>query len=101
MDELNCSEPMLFTKGNTRTRGDIRVNAVCADTIRTPLVDNLFVKFAEENHCSIEDYRRKENALYMRGSAGQPKEGPRWSTSSHRMPRASAQAPTTWWTAIS
>lgn len=74
MDELNCSEPLLFTKGNTRTRGDIRVNAVCAGTIRTPLVDNLFVKFAEENHCSVEDYWRKENALYMRGSAGQPEE---------------------------
>lgn len=75
---------------------NIRVNAVCAGTIRTPLVDNLFVKFAEENHCSVEDYWRKENALYMRGSAGQPEEVARWSTSSHRMPRASAQAPTTW-----
>lgn len=53
---------------------NIRVNAVCAGTIRTPLVDNLFVKFAEENHCSVEDYWRKENALYMRGSAGQPEE---------------------------
>ena len=53
---------------------NIRVNAVCAGTIRTPLVDNLFVKFAKENHCSVEDYWRKENALYMRGSAGQPEE---------------------------
>lgn len=53
---------------------NIRVNAVCAGTIRTPLVDNLFVKFAEENHCSVEEYWRKENALYMRGSAGRPEE---------------------------
>ena len=53
---------------------NIRVNAVCAGTIRTPLVDNLFVKFAEENHCSVEDYWRRENALYMRGSAGRPEE---------------------------
>ena len=53
---------------------NIRVNAVCAGTIRTPLVDNLFVKFAEENHCSVEEYWRKENVLYMRGSAGRPEE---------------------------
>lgn len=52
----------------------IRVNAVCAGTIRTPLVDNLFRSFAEVNHCSIEDYWKTENALYARGSAGQPKE---------------------------
>ena len=53
---------------------NIRVNAVCAGTIHTPLVDNLFVKFAEENHCSVDDYWRQENALYMRGSVGKPEE---------------------------
>lgn len=52
----------------------IRVNAVCAGAIRTPLVDNLFQSFAEVNHCSIEDYWKTENALYARGSAGDPKE---------------------------
>ncbi len=52
----------------------IRVNAVCAGTIHTPLVDNLFKKFAQENHCSIDDYWRTENALYARGSAGRPEE---------------------------
>ena len=52
----------------------IRVNAVCAGTIHTPLVDNLFEKFAQENHCSIDDYWRTENALYARGSAGRPEE---------------------------
>lgn len=52
----------------------IRVNAVCAGTIRTPLVDNLFQSFAEVNHCSIEDYWKTENALYARGYAGDPKE---------------------------
>lgn len=52
----------------------IRVNAVCAGTIRTPLVDNLFQCFAEVNHCSIEDYWKAENALYARGYAGDPKE---------------------------
>ncbi|AZS30517.1 SDR family NAD(P)-dependent oxidoreductase [Butyricimonas faecalis] len=53
---------------------NIRVNAVCAGTIHTPLVDNLFEKFAQENHCSIDDYWREENALYARGSAGRPEE---------------------------
>lgn len=52
----------------------IRVNAVCAGTIRTPLVDNLFQQFADVNHCSIEDYWKEENKLYARGSAGEPGE---------------------------
>lgn len=53
---------------------NIRVNAVCAGTIRTPLVDNLFADFAKVNHCDIEDYWKAENALYARGSAGEPRE---------------------------
>lgn len=53
---------------------NIRVNAVCAGTIRTPLVDNLFADFAKVNNCDIEDYWKAENALYARGSAGEPKE---------------------------
>ena len=53
---------------------NIRVNAVCAGTIHTPLVDNLFQKFAEVNHCSIDDYWREENTLYARGSVGKPEE---------------------------
>lgn len=53
---------------------NIRVNAVCAGTIRTPLVDNLFKHFAEMNHCSIEKYWDEENALYARGSVGEPEE---------------------------
>lgn len=53
---------------------NIRVNAVCAGTIHTPLVDNLFQKFAEVNHCSIDDYWQEENALYARGSVGKPEE---------------------------
>ncbi|MEG2340347.1 MAG: SDR family oxidoreductase, partial [Odoribacter sp.] len=52
----------------------IRVNAVCAGTIRTPLVENLFQSFAEVNHCSVEDYWQEENALYARGSVGEPAE---------------------------
>lgn len=53
---------------------NIRVNAVCAGTTRTPLVDNLFADFAKVNNCDIEDYWKAENALYARGSAGEPKE---------------------------
>lgn len=53
---------------------NVRVNAVCAGTIHTPLVDNLFKDFASVNNCTIEDYWRMENARYARGSAGQPEE---------------------------
>lgn len=52
----------------------IRVNAVCAGTIHTPLVDNLFQSFAEVNHCSIDDYWQQENALYPVGRAGEASE---------------------------
>ena len=52
----------------------IRVNAVCAGTIRTPLVDNLFDKFAKIEGKTIEDYWVSENSLYMRGEAGRPEE---------------------------
>lgn len=52
----------------------IRVNAVCAGTIHTPLVDNLFKNFAEVNHCSVDDYWKTENELYARGFAGEPEE---------------------------
>lgn len=53
---------------------NIRVNAVCAGTIHTPLVDNLFTHFAEVNHCSVDDYWKEENALYARGTVGRPEE---------------------------
>ncbi len=53
---------------------NIRVNAVCAGTIHTPLVDNLFQKFADVNNCTIEDYWKEENKLYARGYAGEPAE---------------------------
>lgn len=53
---------------------NIRVNAVCAGTTRTPLVDNLFRDFAKVNNCSVDDYWQAENKLYARGKAGQPDE---------------------------
>lgn len=52
----------------------VRVNAVCAGTIHTDLVDNLFKKFAEANNCTVDDYWKSENELYARGSAGKPEE---------------------------
>lgn len=52
----------------------IRVNAVCAGTIRTPLVDNLFAKFSKLENKKIEEYWEEENALFARGSAGEPEE---------------------------
>ncbi|MCQ2311793.1 MAG: SDR family oxidoreductase [Paludibacteraceae bacterium] len=53
---------------------NIRVNAVCAGTIHTPLVDRLFLDFAETDHCTIDEYWKVENQRYARGSAGQPEE---------------------------
>lgn len=53
---------------------NIRVNAVCAGTIHTPLVDTLFDKFARVEGKSIEEYWKDENALYARGKAGEPEE---------------------------
>lgn len=52
----------------------IRVNAICAGTIRTPLVDNLFEKFSKIEGKPIEEYWKEENALYARGEAGAPRE---------------------------
>lgn len=53
---------------------NIRVNAVCAGTIHTPLVDNLFAKYSKLENRPVEDYWKEENALYARGEAGRPEE---------------------------
>lgn len=91
---INCSDqwfvgkPNSFAYGMTKgalgqiTRSlsidlgpkNIRVNAVCAGTIHTPLVDTLFDKFARVEGKSIEEYWKDENALYARGKAGKPEE---------------------------
>ena len=52
----------------------IRVNAVCAGTIHTPLVDNLFDRFSKAENKPVEEYWAEENALYARGSVGRPEE---------------------------
>ena len=91
---INCSDQWFVGKANSFAYGltkgalgqitrslsidlgpkNIRVNAICAGTIRTPLVDNLFRDFAKVNNCSIEDYWDAENKLYARGKAGNPEE---------------------------
>lgn len=53
---------------------NVRVNAICAGTIHTPLVDNLFDKFAQKNNCTVDQYWEEENSLYARGSVGTPAE---------------------------
>ncbi len=53
---------------------NVRVNAVCAGTIHTPLVDNLFEKFSKIENRTVEDFWREENALYARGEVGRPEE---------------------------
>ena len=88
-DEFNCSEP-------TRSWRDIHVNTVCTGAIRSPLFDNPSIKFAEENHCSVVIAGTRRMSSTYAAVPANPKRWPRWSTSSHRMPRASAQAPTTW-----
>lgn len=55
-------------------KDNIRVNAVCAGTIRTPLVDNLFDKFSKAENKVISEYWEEENSLFARGSAGEPRE---------------------------
>lgn len=91
---INCSDqwfvgkPNSFAYGMTKgalgqiTRSlsidlgpkNVRVNAVCAGTIHTPLVDTLFDKFAQVEGKTIDEYWKAENALYARGKAGQPEE---------------------------
>ncbi len=52
----------------------VRVNAVCAGTVRTPLVDNLFKKYEAEGRGTAREFWDEENALYMRGRVGEPDE---------------------------
>lgn len=55
-------------------KDNVRVNAVCAGTIHTPLVDNLFEKFSKTEHKEVAEYWKEENALFARGKVGQPDE---------------------------
>lgn len=53
----------------------VRVNAVCAATIRTPLAINLFQKFADITHNGdASAYWQAESELYPLGRVGEPHE---------------------------
>jgi len=52
----------------------IRVNAVCAGTIRTPLVDNVFARLSAKEKKAVDEYWKEENALFARGKVGEPEE---------------------------
>ena len=51
----------------------IRVNAVCPSTIATPLVDDVFARSGASPD-AIAAMWEEENALFLRGSCGQPAE---------------------------
>ncbi len=51
----------------------IRVNAVCPSTIATPLVDGVFSRCVDAG-ANLQELWTEENALFLRGSVGQPSE---------------------------
>lgn len=51
----------------------IRVNAVCPSTIATPLVDGVFERCVARG-ADLDELWAEENALFLRGSVGQPDE---------------------------
>ena len=53
---------------------NIRVNAVCPSTIRTPLVDKIFDRCSKRDNRAVDEFWEEENALFARGSAGEPEE---------------------------
>lgn len=53
---------------------NVRVNAVCAGTIHTPLVDQLFEKFSKIEGKPVEEFWSEENALFACGRVGRPEE---------------------------
>lgn len=52
----------------------IRVNAVCPSTIDTPLVERCFESVASRSKTTLEELRRQEDALFLRGTIGRPDE---------------------------
>lgn len=55
-------------------KDNVRVNAVCAGTIHTPLVDKIFDRVSKSEAKTVEECWAEENALFTRGYVGQPEE---------------------------
>lgn len=55
-------------------KDNVRVNAICAGTIHTPLVDALFDRCSAKEGRKVEEYWEEENALFARGKVGTPEE---------------------------
>ena len=52
----------------------IRVNAVCAGTVRTPLSEAMMERNSKLEHKTVEELWQAEDALYARGKVGRPEE---------------------------
>lgn len=91
---LNDSEQFFIGKGNNfgygLTKGalgqmtrslsvelgphNIRINAVCPSTIRTPLAEQAMERWSKRDNISLEDAWAEENSLFQRGYAGTAQE---------------------------
>ena len=69
----NAPSPSLSRVSDLAQYG-VRVNAVCAGTIDTPLVDNVFRRLSAKTGKSVEEYRREEDALFPLGRMGRADE---------------------------
>lgn len=52
----------------------IRVNALCAGTIHTPMVDKIFDRASASSGRTVDDLWAEENSLFARGKVGTPQE---------------------------
>lgn len=52
----------------------VRVNAICAGTIHTPLVDRIFERCSQAEGRPVEEFWAEENALFAGGRVGTPEE---------------------------
>lgn len=53
---------------------NIRINAVCPSTIRTPLAEQAMERWSKRDHISLDEAWAEENALFQRGYAGTAQE---------------------------
>lgn len=53
---------------------NIRINAVCPSTIRTPLAEQAMERWSKRDHISLDEAWAEENSLFQRGYAGTAQE---------------------------